>query len=336
MPDRLKLKPKRINISRGGMVTGPAVTGDAVYAGIARDVAVRLDRRELEKVWEVDSGTLRIGATIDDAYVTVGGPDVGGVRSAADGRLLWTAGSRLSGASVWRAWVVIDSNAGIELRDPATGEPDRVLPVAGGYRVRDVVCGRSAILQTHRIVKAFDLEAGEVRWERSLVDEMQDRLGNRSESEAVRMAAGSLPDTFIAFHAGATFACSVLDGSILWQRPEVASPNSWPVVHAGRVYSPVHERFRAIDEATGDLLYDIAHPELDRIAYREKMGTVFRDRIAVAYESGVLAVFNVADGALVQFYQGRSPLWRTAEADGRLLVATGDGALLVFDESIWG
>ena len=120
---------------------------------------------------------------------------------------------------------------------------------------------------------------------------MQDRIGARSESAALRMTAASTrDDVFIAFHAG----------------------------------------------ATGDLLYDVAHRELERIAYREKMGTVFRDRLAVAYESGVLAVFNVADGTLVRFYQDRAALWQTAEVDGRLLVATDEGVLLLFDESIWG
>jgi hypothetical protein len=232
--------------------------------------------------------------------------------------------------------VIVDSPLGIELRDPATGEVAVVHSVPGGYRGRGFTSGSSALLQTQRILRGFDLEAGQITWERPLVDEMQDRIGTRSESAGIRMQPSSTrDDVFIAFHAGATFACSVLDGSILWHRPDIWSPNSWPVVHAGRVYTPVLDRFRAIDEATGDLLYSVAHSELDRIAYLEKMGTVFRDRIAVAYESGVLAVFNLADGALVRLYQGRDALWRTSEVDGRLLVATGGGVLLVFDESIW-
>ena len=156
------LKPKRISLGRPDIVTGPEVSADAVYAGITMGVTVRLDRRELREVWDVYSEDFGVGQTIGDAFLTVSGPGVGGVRSTADGRLLWKAPSRFSGASVWQQWVVVDSERGIELRDPATGELSRVHAVPGGYRGRGLTCGSSAILQTHRIVKAFDLDSGQI------------------------------------------------------------------------------------------------------------------------------------------------------------------------------
>jgi len=90
-----------------------------------------------------------------------------------------------------------------------------------------------------------------------------------------------------------------------------------------------------LDEDTGATVYDVTHSELRR-AGREKTGTVYKGRMAVSSELGCLAIFNLSDGSLASVYESKVPLWRTAEADGRLFVATGDGGLLVFDESIWG
>jgi hypothetical protein len=57
--------------------------------------------------------------------------------------------------------------------------------------------------------------------------------------------------------------------------------------------------------------------------------------MAMPFESGHLAVFDIESGELVQYYKGRAPLWQAAEVDGRLLITTGDGSILVFDESVW-
>jgi hypothetical protein len=135
-------------------------------------------------------------------------------------------------------------------------------------------------------------------------------------------------------HGGWSFGCSLKDGSILWHVPFWSPPDSWPTVHGGRLYILLRDRLVATEEATGRIVYDVTHPEL-RNSYREKRGTVYSDRLAIATESGHLAVFNTGDGSLLSLYESKVPLWSTAEADGRLLVATGDGTLLVFDESIW-
>lgn len=70
-------------------------------------------------------------------------------------------------------------------------------------------------------------------------------------------------------------------------------------------------------------------------AYHERTGVTYGRRYAVCYESGELAVVDIDTGSLVNLLQWKKPLWRMMELDGRLLVATGDGELLVFDEGIW-
>lgn len=326
-------KPRRIEVGRGEIVQGPLVTSDAVYAGTREDVTVRLDRQALRKVWEVDSQELRLGRAIGNDLLTVGGK-VGGVRSADDGRLLWTAPTRFMGVGVWQGNAIIDSKAGLELRDTHTGDLLQTHSVRGDYSGRLLVCGDLAILESERTSKALNLVTGQLAWERALADEMRARLPAPTDTAAIKMSAGSRPELLIAFHAGGTFAVSATDGSIVWHA-NVWSVYAWPTVHEGRVYGQCVKRFWALDEATGAVIYDVTHEQL-RQAYREKNGTIYKGRMAVASEMGYLAVFGLADGALVSLYETKLPLWRTAEADGRLLVATGDGALLVFDESIWG
>ena len=221
------------------------------------------------------------------------------------------------GLNLWNNRAVVDLREGLEIRDVASRKVERVVPappVNGGR----ALISDSAIVQVGRTMSSVNLATGALEWERPLVDEMQDRIGERSDSLAVRMETGSLQGVFIAFHAQSTFACSTADGSILWHTPRSASPYAWPTVHAGRVYTMALHRLRAIDEVTGALIYEVEHPELEDKVFREKTGTVARNRIAIAHESGVVATFDLMSGALMWRHEARIPLWRTAEADGRL------------------
>jgi hypothetical protein len=46
-------------------------------------------------------------------------------------------------------------------------------------------------------------------------------------------------------------------------------------------------------------------------------------------------VTYVDSGDLVSLQTAKRALWSAAEADGRLLVGTGSGSLMVFDQSTW-
>lgn len=69
-------------------------------------------------------------------------------------------------------------------------------------------------------------------------------------------------------------------------------------------------------------------------SYLSTPGVVWQSSIAFPHESGHLPIFSLADGSLEALYRAQVPLWQAADADGRLLVGTGDGSLLVFDESV--
>jgi outer membrane protein assembly factor BamB len=328
-------KPKRLRGFGGrGILSGPAVTADAVYGGTPDFVTVRLDRRTLDEVWTVDSAGFHVGLPVDDALLVVGGRQAAGVRRTADGRLLWSSKSRFSGGSTWRNYVVLDGDAGIELRHASTGELSRVYDVPGGYTTRMAQLDNTFVVRNGIVCTAVDLLSGEVRWQGPLVADMRRRLGVDDAPAVLRASAGSSPETLIVFFAGATFAMSTHDGSIRWHTPDVWCPDAWPTVYEGRVYAFWGRHLWALDEETGAVIYEAEVPQGLK-TYRERPGTVYGGRLAVAHESGLLAIFDTETGALVSQYQAKVPLWRTEEVDGRLLVATGDGTLLVFDESIW-
>jgi hypothetical protein len=231
---------------------------------------------------------------------------------------------------------LVIENDSIEIREPLTGHLVRTISVPGGIHDSGTLCGNILVQPVAEpSEKAINLESGQVEWERDLRMEMGALLSEPSPSRFLAVLCSSHEATFLAMHGGSSFGCSLKDGSIHWHVQVWSPPDSWPTVGGGRLYVLLRDRLVAIDEATGRTVYDVRHPELWD-SYREKAGTVYKDRLAIATESGHLAVFNTGDGSLVTSYAGKVPLWRTAEADGRLLVATGDGALLVFDESIWG
>lgn len=331
----MAFKSKRIDVaSSGEILAGPLVSSDSVFAGAKDDVTVRVDRRSLECVWRIASNGLQIGHLVNDDLLSVAGREVRGVRSTVDGRLLWDRRGPSAGASTYGPHVAILTATAIELRHPATGELVRVVEVPGGVDEPGRLCGALWVLPSSTsIVRAVNVVTGRLEWERPLLDEMAPFLRAPRLPRAVGIVPGS-EDLFVATHGGSTFGCSMKDGSIMWHAP-VAVPYYWPTVDADHVYVLLFDHFIAIDGASGKILYDVRHPELGS-AYRAKAGTIYKGRIAVPNESGHLAAFNLADGALVSLHEDKLPLWQTAEADGRLFVTTGDGKLLVFDDSIWG
>jgi outer membrane protein assembly factor BamB len=160
--------------------------------------------------------------------------------------------------------------------------------------------------------------------------EMKEQFGVEHEERAVGFVEGSLPNHLVLTRTGSVFGCSLSDGELLWHAP-VDVPYFWPNVHDGRIYVFCPPRFIAIDEASGVVLYDVTHPELERALF-PKTGTVYEDKITFATESGHLPVFDLRDGRLVWSHVRKASLGRTAEADGRLLVTTDRGELLVFGD----
>jgi outer membrane protein assembly factor BamB len=127
--------------------------------------------------------------------------------------------------------------------------------------------------------------------------------------------------------------CSLRDGKVLWYQPTVLG-YSRPNVHDGGLYgqsAAEPDHFIAIDEATGQIIYDTHHPEL-KSAIWPAPGAFHQNRLAIGMESGYLAVFDILDGSLVWLYTQSYGMGETVELDGRLGVSSDDGCLLVFED----
>ena len=313
------------------ILTDPLVGEGAVYASdpFGGDV-VCFDRQGFRETWRIPSRQLWPRWSYG-RHLLISSLEAS-VVDATDGRVLWTRSCRF-GAVAWCGEIVLQQPEGIEIVEAATGEVRESIPVPGGLSTSARLCGDVLIVKTafrpDLPVRAFHLRERRVVWERMLVAEAVARSGVEDPDPLLSFAE-SVNERLVMTCGRLTLACSLVDGRMLWHAP-VPVTYHWPNVHAGRVYVLFLDRFIAIDELTGEIVYDVLHPEL-RGAYRARPGTVYGETIAFANESGHLAVFDLRDGSLVWLHKYKAPLWGTAEADGRLLVSTGDGKLLVFEE----
>lgn len=337
-------RPKRILVPNG--IAHMLVGKDAVFVE-AQGTVVRLDRPALKCRWEIEIGRGGMSRLIHDLLCTWSSKDVA-VRACEDGRVLWSVPP--AGAARWRDLLLTYDETTYEHRDLRTGEVLKVTEFKPRIRWSLGMCGPTWILLTEdgRFC-GIEPDSGAVLWERDLWTEtgafaectgslVPKSLGGSAED--LKVVAGSHAGLFLVISGAHTFGGSVEDGSIRWH-VAASTGDSRPTVADGRVYFTGGDRTVCLDEVTGAIVWVSEPPELcgspaHGAAYREKNGTLYRDRIAFAYESGHLAVFNLEDGSLVSFYMAKSPLWCTGEADGRLLVTTDEAELLVFDESIWG
>jgi hypothetical protein len=167
-----------------------------------------------------------------------------------------------------------------------------------------------------------------VAWTRDLLGEIKQAYGG--VDTALGLVSGSTPARVIVSAAGKTYGCSMEDGTLMWEGPAVA--RSRPTVHGGRVCGPTLDGFRALDEASGAQVHDVNHPQLAG-SFCPYPGTLHEGMLAVAWESHLVGVFDLSDGSLAWHTRpkGRGPSG-TAQAEGRLLVATYDGNLLVYED----
>ena len=148
-------------------------------------------------------------------------------------------------------------------------------------------------------VRAVRLDTGVVVWDIDLLKAL-DRAHGTDASGTLVVRPGSMPDRFVATRGGATLACSLKDGGLLWMADVRVPDPLWPLVEGGRipVYSDLDTRFVLIDEATGELVCDRRYPEL-RPMFRVKRGSIMGDLAIFVSESGHVAAFRLGNGDLV-------------------------------------
>jgi outer membrane protein assembly factor BamB len=324
---------KTVSISSSGPIASLLVGDDAVYAADRNDDIVRLDRKTLRPVWRRPAQKFVPTLLIGDVLIT---KTIGSQLRAlhiGTGKVIWTR-DPFNSVALWKDQLLFSSGSALEVLDPSSGENIRSIPApsvvaAGGRRCGNVlICG-------HPALTGFDLDQERVLWTHDIMAEMRALHAADEPGEMMGLACGSILGSIIATRGGMTFGCSLENGRIRWCA-KIAVPHRIPNVHEGRVYVAWSERFIAIDEATGEVVYDVKHSDLEgnpkrSFAYHAKTGTVYGHTLAVPHESGHLAVFNLKDGSLPWLHIAKVPLWSSAEVDGRLLVGTGDGKLLVFE-----
>lgn len=330
---------------RAQIVQGPVLSGDLMVAAagqVAGEGLVscwRID--DFKMLWTLPNDGFVPHLALKSVSVCNGGGRGKGARDMATGEVLWSSldhASMTSGA--WR---------------------DQVVTLAGDKRYLDVLEARTGRLVQRvvvpdnqdstlrvledrvfvdvRTVRCVDLASGVLVWARDLVSEAARRPGvlqPRDGSPFLQYGVGSLPDSMIGYFGNSSIAFSAADGGLLWLTTGLRGGTGMRAFE-GRMYGMMGRDFWAIDERTGEVVIRRSCPQQlsDELFIRATPAVRYRNRIAIPHETGLLAIFDADDGALVGHHRAKHALWNAVEAGGRLFVGTGSGRILVFEESIW-
>ncbi len=324
--------PFPVKGQRAVHVSEPVVGSRAIYCAYDKGEFTAFDKVTLAVLWKRPSEGFEPGREWSERLLEIGklGGDVA-MLDLKSGTRLWTRPTLSGGAKPWRGRLLIARLQGYEIVEPHTGSVEREVDVPGGLTDATVLCGDVTVGATYPggdPARAFSLVEERVLWERQMLVDMEARFGVVHSDRGMSFVPGSVPSSVVLTRTGSVFGCSLHDGSLLWHA-RVSVPYYWPNVHEGRIYVLCVPRFIAIDEASGEIVYDVKHRELEEVLFA-KTGTIHGGKVAFATESGHLPVFDLTNGRLVWLYKYKGSLGRTAEADGRLLVTTGRGELLVF------
>lgn len=226
----------------------------------------------------------------------------------------------------------------LEVRQVETGEVVRTTPLGAHEVNSETLCGNDLlILDTMRggdPVRMINLAEGRLVWERNLTQEMRSIIGeDKPYGWALGVVAGSRPGSFVVTCGRNIFGCSLEDGHILW-RVDAYVPYAWPIVEGGLIpvlarQSAFADRFMVIDEATGKVRSDRTYAELANVTH-PRPGCIWGDKVVFVADSGHIATFSLADGALVSLLHYKTSFRRAVILDDRLLAAADDGNIWVF------
>lgn len=305
----------------------PVVGDHMIVVGSDHRTLVALQRSDFSIAWRSHvSGLVPIFWWNNDLLVMGGGHDAA-VWAVSSKRLLWRVKADLGGARSWgNALVIWRTESDAELLDPSSGEVQRTYKAVGpGAVCSDLLICRS--IEARDPVQALRFD-GEVAWRRELLAEIRSQPTEAGPNTYLVVQPSSVPGRFIASYGVSCIGCALTDGAILW-RQNVAIPYHY-VSDSGRILILNWKRFAVIDEATGELLCDRTHPELQSM-YHVKPGSIVGTLVVFVSESGHVAAFDIKNGDLVFLEHHRNvEFWGTAVADGRLLVSASDGNLWVY------
>lgn len=314
-----------------------------LIAGGFQTDTVMLDRRDVHKVvwrqalargWEPSNVVkdLVIGGGLEDTQAL----------SLADGSVAWQVGAR-GGLTVLDT-VVFRCDGGLRVIEGITGQTRAETPTAVEWLQ---ACGNICLFAPSghtNAIGGFDPGRVSVLWQHALLAEMDDARTAPLPHEFVGphaytrvMWAGN--ENFIVLRVGepkgaSLFLCDTRTGAIQWHANPRLDTYAVTVIDS-RVVVPKWKGVSLLDLATGVLVADLTPPEMVKGTH-PRPAVAYRGRVAIPYETGHIAVYDVAAAALVHVVQTKHRFNRAIEADGRLILGTFNGSLVVYDDSIWG
>lgn len=347
-------KPAKIPISRhrDAMVHGPCLLEDGVVVAAVMDSTIKLDRTTLERrVWEAPADRWELRSVVDDVVLRLG-PKGTSVIRASDGGAAWHVDGTPQAAAVPEGIAIAHIDGEIRFHEASTGAVRRTTLPPWQERSSIHVHSRGLLLTpwtTYADRLAFQASDEPVpRW---------DVPYRPAAAAAVRAAGGAHVDKHVALlrtrddlivlrarredwltpdmrTPDYLLRVDDRDGTMRWCS-EALSAECFELTVAGRLaYAPHSDGLVVVDLETGAVVHRTVTGTLREI-YHIGPGVVFQNRVAFPTESGHIVVYDT-DGELIHIVKAGLQLWRAIEADGRLIVATGQGFVLVYDESIWG
>jgi outer membrane protein assembly factor BamB len=327
-----QMKPKRLTVGRGReIVHGPLISGNQLLVSCKADEILCLDRTTLKKVWKVDAEEQVVHRVLGDASFAALAFRQSAVRSVDDGRTLWSIPGNFGMFPLGNDRVFCSGQLmGVaELRDAKTGIR------LGGFAESGFAEGwldnGVQLFRRPDVVAAVDVERGVEVWrrERWVVD-----VGDgRTDERFLPVIAGS--DIFACTPIGAVRIDGLI-GELVWNAPKCGGQQAPVLAGDYLVIAADFGEVIVLEPVTGSVVSRRKHFE-DQLQCRTRPAISYKNRVAQCFEyGGGLAIYSVPDGELVRFIEHKWPLWELNEVDGRLFVSSGNGILLVYDESVWG
>jgi hypothetical protein len=330
LPLAKRVKPsRRIKLGPDPFVIQGSILGrDGLFIGELHGGVIKLERQSLDRAWLCPGEDMAPVAVQGEVLLIAGRGGLRGVDQRT-GSSLW--GPRSVGPCVeWSQGLL--ALQPLAVLNPKQGTVERTFNVSEELVGNPFVAGNKLVATSLRgdPITALELIGQKVIWKRNLFAEITQRTG-RSEP-AFMVWPGD--DTFLVSRTDLIAGCSLADGTIRWEAA-VGVPYYVPNTSGGRAYVLIAGQTPAaslvcVETRNGTKVYDIPQPEL-QIGERPFRGTLAADEIVFCTTRGLVIAFRLEDGTTSWWHRSRDRLAPPIAADGRVLVPTLSGDLLVFE-----
>lgn len=330
LPQAKRVKPnRRIKMGPDPFVIQGSILGrEGLFIGELHGGVLKLQRQSLDRAWLCPGEDMAPVAVQGDVVVIASS---GGLLAVDErtGRALW--GPRAIGPCIeWsHSMLALQPLAVLNVRQ---GTIERTFDVSEELVGNPFVAGNKLVATSLKgdPITAFDLVEQKVTWKANLFAEIRQRTG-RSEPSFI---VWSGDDTFLVSRTDVIVGCSLADGTIQWVAA-VGVPYYVPNTRDGRAYVLIAGQtpaasFVCVETRRGTTVYEIPQPAL-QIGERPFRGTLTADEVVFCTTRGLVIAFRLEDGTTSWWHRSQDRLAPPIAADGRVLVPTLSGDLLVFE-----